>query len=206
MRVAIVEDHVLTRDFVKKACMRQSDVEIVAEVGTGCEAVNEIARTRPDVVVLDICLPDIDGFEVLDRVRQMHLEPKVLVISSGSPYLIIRIEHARVHGFLDKRDQTADALYDALTAFRNNRTFFPNAYFEQRATIRRDQFSIDKLLTHQQMSVVSMVAKLMSDQTIGEKLGISTRTVEAHRTSIMRKLGVHSRTELIRYAKEFGFN
>ncbi|MGA2018712.1 MAG: response regulator transcription factor [Opitutaceae bacterium] len=162
MKIAIVEDHVLTRDFVKKACMRQADVEIVAEAGTGFEAINEIARTKPDVVVLDIGLPDIDGFEVLDRVRQLHLEPKVLVISSGSPYLIIRIEHARVHGFLDKWDQTADALNDALTAFRNNRTFFPNAYLEKRASIRRDHCSFDKLLTNQQMLVLSMVAKFFT--------------------------------------------
>jgi DNA-binding NarL/FixJ family response regulator len=205
MKIAIVEDHVLTRDFVKKACMRQPDVEIVAAVGTGAEAVGEIERTRPDIVVLDIGLPDIDGFEVLDRIRQMRLDPKVLVISSGSPYLIIRIEHAKVQGFLDKWDQTAEALNDALTAFRNNRTFFPRSYAEKWASICRDPFSIDKLMTHQQMSVLSMVAKMQSDELIAERLNISVRTVEAHRTAIMHKLEIHSRTELIRYAKEHGF-
>jgi len=205
MKIAIVEDHSLTRDFVKKACIRLADIEVVAEAGTGCEAVEKIARTKPDVVLLDIGLPDIDGFEVLDRVRQMRLEPKILVISSGSPYIISRIEHAGVHGFIDKWSQTEDALNDALTAIRNNRRFFSDSYVEQRANIRRDQFSIDKLLTHQQMLVLSMVARLCSDESISEKLQVSKRTVEAHRTSIMRKLGVHSRTELIRHARERGF-
>jgi DNA-binding NarL/FixJ family response regulator len=186
--------------------MRQSDVEIVADVGTGYEAIDAIARTMPDVVVLDIGLPDIDGFEVLNRVRQMHLDPKILVISSGSPYLIIRIEAARVHGFLDKWDQTADALNDALDAFRDNRTFFSHTYVEQRATIRRNQLSIDKLLTQQQMLVLSMVAKLYTDELIAERLNVSERTVESHRTSIMRKLGVHSRTELIHYARDQGLS
>ena len=117
----------------------------------------------------------------------------------------MQIEHARVHGFLDKWDQTADAFNNALTAFRNNRTFFSNAYVEKRASIRRDQFSIDKLLTHQQMAVLSMVARLESDDVIAKRLNISTRTVETHRITIMHKLEVHSRTELIRYAKERGF-
>ena len=205
MKVAIVEDHALTRDFVKKACMQQTDVEVVAEVGSGTEAITEIARTRPDVVVLDIGLPDIDGFEVLDRVRQMHLEPKVLVLSSSSPYLIIRIEHARVQGFLDKWDQTADSLNAAFAALKMNRTFFPDSYLEKRANIHRDPFSIDKLMTHQQIHVLSMVARLDSDEVIAERLNLSTRTVEAHRTRIMSKLDVHSRTELIRYARELGF-
>jgi DNA-binding NarL/FixJ family response regulator len=206
MKIAIVEDHAMTRDLVKKVCLEESDIDVVVEAGTGSEAVDGIIRTNPDVVVLDLGLPDFDGFEVLERIRKMHVEPRVLAISShASPYLVLRLEQARVHGFVDKCAQTADELRGALSAFRGKLTFFANTYLEIRGRARRDQYSFDKLLTNQQMLVLSMVANLCSDETIADSIHVAPRTVEAHRTAIMRKIGVHSRLELIRYAKRQGF-
>lgn len=206
MKIAIVEDHLMTRDFVRKVCLEEPDLEVVAEASTGYEAVERILQTHPDVVVLDIGLPDFDGIEVLSRVRENGVRPKALILSSnGNPYVVFRIEQAAVQGFVDKREQTADTLRFAIRSIRSNRTYFSESFNRIRNRRHLDPFAFDKLLTNQQMLVLAMVADLISDEKIASSLAISERTVEAHRTAIMRKLGVHSRTELILFAKMQGF-
>jgi DNA-binding NarL/FixJ family response regulator len=206
MKIAIAEDHLMTRDFVRKVCLQDKNIQVVAEASTGREAVEQIVRTKPDLIVLDIELPDIDGFEVLARVRKHGVRPRVLVLSChGSPYIVFRLERSGVHGFVDKCAQTADTLRFAIKAIRSNQTYFSRSFIEIRASRHLDPLAFDKLLTDQQMQVLSLVAHLDTDQAIARNLAITERTVETHRTAIMRKLGLHSRTDLIRYAKVQGF-
>jgi DNA-binding NarL/FixJ family response regulator len=205
MRIAIVEDHLMTRDFVKKVCLLENDVHVVAEAPNGCKAVEQIVRTKPDLVVLDIELPDVDGFEVLTRIRQFGIRPQVLVLSChGTPYIVYRVEKAGVQGFIDKCEQTAESLRFAIRAIRSNQTFFAKSFLEARMRRHLDPLAFDKLLTDQQLLVLSLVARLDTDRGIATCLAIAERTVEAHRTAIMRKLDIHSRTELIRYANDIG--
>jgi two-component system, NarL family, response regulator NreC len=206
MNIAIVEDHALTRDFVIKTCLAKPGMNVIADVGTGEDAIREIVHHGPDMVILDIGLPDIDGFDVIDGVRKRNVEPKFLIMSCfGSPYVVLRLEHARIQGFVDKRTQTADELLTALSAIQNGQTFFSKSFVEMRDNLHRDHFSADKIFTKQQMLILAMVAKLYSDEEISERLGLALRTIEAHRTSIMRKLEAHSRLDLIRYARDKGF-
>lgn len=194
------------REFVKRICLQEPDVEVVAEAATGGEAVEYIIRTNPDVVLLDLGLPDFDGIEVLARIRENGRRPRVLVLSShGNPYIVFRIEQAGVQGFIDKRMQSMDTLRIAINAIRSKRTYFSESFLEMRASRINDPLAFDKLLTNQQILVLSMVADLVDDESIANRLGITERTVEAHRTAIMRKFNVHSRTDLIRYAKSQGF-
>jgi DNA-binding NarL/FixJ family response regulator len=125
--------------------------------------------------------------------------------SHESPYSVFRIERACVQGFVDKRVQTADKLHLAIEAIRSNRTYFSESFLKSQANRHIDPLAFDKLLTDQQIIVLSMVADLIGDEAIAKNLDISERTVEAHRTAIMRKLNVHSRTELIRFARTQGF-
>jgi DNA-binding NarL/FixJ family response regulator len=206
MRVLIVEDHLFLREFLIKICSVVPNVEVVADVGCGFEAIDAIVAKEPNAMILDIGLPDIDGFEVLARMKKLKVHPKVLVISSyATLYLVFRLDHSGVNGFLDKCVQTAGRLKDALVALDKNRPYFTSGYLETRATMRSNHFSFDKMLTKQQMSVLELIAKLRDDVVIGAILCLAPRTVESHRTAIMRKLGVHSRIELIRWAREQGF-
>jgi len=206
MKVIIVEDHALMREFLAAVCAKSPDVAVLAVADSGEKAIAVIADLKPDVVLLDIELPDIDGFEVLGKVREAKVYPRVVVITAyGSPYTVIRVENAHVEGFLNKCDQTSKAITNAIGALRCNRTYFSDSYQRMKANLRKDPFSIDKILTDQQMSVVLWVARLQDDVSIGKKLNITARTVEAHRTNIMHKLGIHSRTQLIDYARGQGF-
>lgn len=207
MNVAIVEDHRLLRDFVKKVCLDEPDIQIVAEAATGLEAVDLITRTRPDLVVLDLELPDFDGIEALARIRKNGLQPLIIILSGYiNPFWVSRIEHACIQGVVDKLTQTAEILRHAIRAVRLHQTYFSATYIEIKKIERRDPLAFEKLLSSQQILVLSMVADLLSDHAIGERLKISERTVETHRTTMMRKLGVHSRVELIQKARSLGFH
>ena len=154
----------MTRDFVKSVCLREPDIEIVAEAATGHEAVDGITRTNPDVVVLDVGLPDFDGIEVLSRIRANGVRPRVLILSSHrNPYTVYRIEHADVDGFVDKRSQTVQMLRLAIDALRRRETYFSESFIEDKVKRRLDPCAFDKLLTNQQISVLSMVADLFGD-------------------------------------------
>lgn len=206
MRIAIVEDHLMTRDFVRKLCRHEPDLDVVGEAGTGSEAVDVIVRTAPDIVVLDLELPEFDGFEVLAQIREFGIKSRILVLSAyRSRYLDFRLEQAGIHGFVDKCGQTADSLREAFAAFRINCTYFATSLLDIRNSRHRDPRSFHKLLTNQQISVLGMMAHLFTDSAIAERLEIVECTVQTHRASIMRKLDLHSRTELMSYAKANGF-
>lgn len=206
MKIAIVEDELIFRDMLRKVCLAEPQIEVVVEAENGSAAVESILQTHPDAVMLDIMLPDIDGFDVLNRIRNRGQRPRVLVISSYlSPYLIYQIEDAGVDGFFDKRNQTIETLRAALNALRTNRPFFSDSFLRMKSDIRNDPSAVDKLLTRQQMIVLWLVAQEISDAAIAKHLGIEQRTVESHRTVIMRKLNLHSRMELVHYAHKQGF-
>jgi DNA-binding NarL/FixJ family response regulator len=194
------------REIVRKVCAEDHDFEVVAEAGNGFEAIECIVGSKPDVVVLDLVLPELDGFAVLERIRQLGQHPRVLAISSHcGPYVIFRLEEARVQGFVDKRSQTLESLRMALDALRSNRSFFSETYLKGKSELRHDPLAFNKLLTKQQMTVLSLVAQQFADDAIAKHLGIGERTVETHRTLIMRKLEIHSRMELVHFAQLRGF-
>ena len=146
MKIAIVEDHLMVRDFVKKVCLQEPDLEVVVEAATGKEAVAGILSTSVDIVMLDIELPDFDGIEVLSRIREYGMHPLAIVLSCHvSPYLVFRIEKANIPGFVDKRAQTANELRSAIRAIRSNRTFYSPSFLEIRNKKRLDPLAFDNL-------------------------------------------------------------
>ena len=206
MRIAIVEDHRMMLDFLRKACAKIPGIEVVAEASTGSEAYDQLVQRRPDGVILDVGLPDADGIELLGRVRDAGVRPRALILSASSdPYFFFRVERAGVQAFVDKRSQTAAELRTALIAMDGNHCYFSESFTSARAHRRRDPVSFDKILTEQQLMVMCLVAECQDDDQIAGRLEISSRTVEAHRTAIMHKLNIHSRTGLIAYGQSRGF-
>ena len=167
------------REFITKLCRQESGVEVVAEAATGSDAIERSADTNPDALILDLGLPDIDGFQVLSRIRENGFRPRVVIISAlRSPFVLFRVEQAGVHGFIDKRSQSADAVRQAIRALQSNGTYFSDSFLELRARRHKDPVAFDKLLTNQQIAVLSRVADFEDDAAIGATLGITLRTVE----------------------------
>ncbi|HXN35215.1 MAG TPA: response regulator transcription factor [Opitutaceae bacterium] len=205
MKIAIVEDERLFRDVLRKACTLDLGHEVVGEAGTGREALQVVPATMPDLLVLDIHLPDMDGLEVLRRLRSERALIRTLAISSYfDEYTLCRIERASVQGFIDKSTNTVAELSLAITAIEAGSTYFPIPFTEARRAHSRNPFSYDKILTDREQTVLSLVGEPLSDAEIAAQLKVSPETVEKHRFNIMRKLGLGTRAESARFARKCG--
>jgi DNA-binding NarL/FixJ family response regulator len=206
IRIGIVDDHLLVREVVRKCCAEVADFEVVMEAETGAGAVEGIVRVKPDAVVLDLGLPDFDGFEVMRRIRMCKVDPDVVVLSAYcTPYSVYRLEQLGIKGFIHKPSQSTSTLRSALNALREKRPFFSTIFLEMQNDRRKDPDTFGKRLTEQQLSILSLVAKHCSDDEIATRLGVAERIVEINLGIIMRKFNVQSRMELIRAADALGF-
>jgi DNA-binding NarL/FixJ family response regulator len=205
MKIAIVEDERLFRDILRKACTTDLGHEVVGEAGTGREALDVVPGAYPDLLILDINLPDMDGFEVLRSLRRKRALIRTLVISSYfDEYTLCRIENAAVQGFIDKSTNTVAELSGAISAIDGGSTYFPRPFTEARRAHSRNPTAFDKVLTDREQMILSLVGEPMSDAEIAAKLKLSPQTVEKHRFNIMRKLGLTSRAESARFARRCG--
>lgn len=206
MRIGIVDDHLLTRQVVKKCCAETAGFEVVMEAETGAAAVEAIVRAKPDAVILDLGLPDFDGFEVVRRIRLADVNPRIFVLSAYcTPYAVYRLERLGIQGFIDKPSQSASTLRNALAALRDDRPFFATVFLETQNNRRSDPNAFDKQFTDEQIQILSLASKNLSDSAIAARLGIEERLVETHLAVIMRKFNVHERSELIPLADALGF-
>jgi DNA-binding NarL/FixJ family response regulator len=205
MKIAIVEDERLFRDVLRKACAADLGHEVVGEAGTGREALAVVPASLPDLLILDIHLPDMDGFEVLRSLRRKRALIRTLVISSYfDEYTLCRVERAAVQGFIDKSTNTVAELNLAITSIEAGSTYFPRPFTEARRAHGRNPVAFDKVLTDREQTVLSMVGEPLSDAEIAAELKLSPETVEKHRFNIMRKLALRSRAECARFARRCG--
>jgi DNA-binding NarL/FixJ family response regulator len=205
MKIAIVEDERLFREVLRNVCVKELGHEVVGEAGSGVEALAMVPDAVPDLLILDIHLPDIDGFEVLRSLRRKRALIKALVISSYfNEYTLCRTERAGVQGFIDKSTNTVEELGHAIAAIDAGKTYFPRPFTDARREHGRNPVAFDKVLTDREQTVLSLVGEPLSDAEIAVHLGLSPETVEKHRFNIMRKLGLRSRAESARFARRCG--
>lgn len=207
MNIAIIEDHLMMRDILRQTCTKDFGHVVVAEAGKGTEAIAVITQTHPDLVILDLQLPDLDGLAVLAAIRAKGETCRVLVLSSYcNNYTIYLIEKARVDGFVDKNSNTVSSLRVALTAIASGGCHFSKSYNEIKAARRRDPNAFDKILTDREQTVLTLIGRLMTDREIAENLRISIQTAAKHRFNILKKLALPSTIALARYARDHGFS
>ncbi len=206
VRIVIVEDHVMFREVVRKVCEKELDLDVVGEAGDGLRAIEIVAETKPDLVLLDLHLPGLDGFGVVESIRGLVPEVRILVLSSRcDEYTVYRAEKAHVQGFVDKNTNSVAALKEAIANVVEGRVAFSAAFRKVKAARHRDPHSFDKVLTNRERNVVAMIGEPLSDEEIGRRLAISRDTVQKHRLNAIHKLGLKSTTDLVRYAREHGF-
>jgi DNA-binding NarL/FixJ family response regulator len=206
VKIVIVEDHLMIRDVIRKVCSSEFGYSVVGETDSGVQAVELILKHRPDAVILDLSLPDMDGFNVADRVLKVMPSLRILMLSSHcDDYTLFRVEKSGVHGFIDKNSNTVEILRDALKALADGRIYFSQAFQAARMARRSDPRSFIKVLSDWERAILSLIGQGLSDEEIAERLNLSPRTVQTHRSNILRKLDLKGTPKLIAFAVENGF-
>ena len=207
-RVLLVDDHqVVRRGVASVVADAGPDWEVCGEASTGREAVTAAAKLKPDIVVMDISMPDMTGLEATREILKENPRIEVLILSMlESEQMIHDVLAAGARGYILKRDAGAD-LMTALEAIRQHRLYFTSRVSEmmlsgylQKGTTESPVESLSNRLSSRELQIVKLVAESKSSKEIATFLNISVKTVESHRAHIMEKLGVHSVTELVRYA------
>ena len=209
LRILIADDHDLMRRGLKALIANHPDWEICAEAVKGREAVAKAVALRPDVVILDVCMPELNGIEATRQIRKASPRTEVLVLSvHHSEQLIREILDAGARGFVLKSDAGRD-LVAAVEALQNRRTFFTPrvAQMMLEGYLRpydKSTPSGQQLLTPREREVIQLVAEGKSTKEVATALSLSVKTAETHRTNLMRKLDLHSVAALTLYAVRNG--
>lgn len=206
LKIVIVEDHLMFREVLRKICEVELRHQVVGEAEDGEGAIRVVRETQPDLVLLDLHLPNLDGFGVIDAIRKDATEPRVLVLSSHcDEYTVYRAERAMVNGFVDKNTNSVATLKSAIATVADGGSWFSEAFLRIRAVRGRNAQSFDRLLTKRERTILTMIGQAMTDAEIGRQLDISWETAEKHRFNLLKKLELKSTAELTRYAREHGF-
>jgi DNA-binding NarL/FixJ family response regulator len=206
--VLVADDHAVVREGLRRLIEAEPDLVVCAEAGDGNEVLQQIEEQRPDVVLLDITMPRMGGLETLERLRSKHPHVKAILLSVHSdPPFIQSAVSLGADGYVLKNARTSE-IVSAIRAVTKGGSYFSPAVareiVEQLRTPTKGAAEPFSLLSTREREVLHLIAEGLSAKEIATQLGISTKTVEAHRTSLMRKLGVRKATELVRYALRHG--
>ncbi|BCS34840.1 DNA-binding response regulator [Luteitalea sp. TBR-22] len=208
LRVVVTDDHALVRAGIRALLDRMPEVEVVAEGGTGEEALALVEALEPDVLLIDVALPGLSGLEVAARVRATHPRVKVIVLSihDNEEYVMQALSAGAV-GYLLK-DAAASQLDLALAAVARNETYLSPAIsrrvIDEYVSRVGGREPSSEGLTPRQREVVRFIAQGKSVKEIAFLLDLSVKTVETHRAQAMERLGIHDVAGLVRYAMRTG--
>jgi DNA-binding NarL/FixJ family response regulator len=208
LRILVADDHDLMRRGIKTLLQTHAGWEICGEAQTGREAVSRTEELKPDIVVLDISMPDLNGIEAARRIRKASPETEVLILSLHfSDQLIREIVEAGVRGYIIKSDSDRDLIVAVETLAKHKPFFTPRATevilsnFNNTGGTRVEvPETVQDRLTSREREIVQLLAEGKSSKEVANSLNISVKTAETHRANIMRKLQLHTVSELVRYA------
>lgn len=205
IRIAIIEDMQCVADLFVFLCERQWGHTVVAVERTAACGYDALLRTRPDVVLLDLGLPDFDGITLAHKLNEALPSARIIVVSSlCNDYYLHRLRRVRIKGFIDKFGDGLSSLQQAIDQVYTGGTYFSPRFLTESQRLSKSQTSFFKLLSERELEVLLWIAQSLNDQEIAELLAISAATVQTHRREIMRKLGIHSAPKLMRYGWEHG--
>lgn len=187
IRVAIVDDHWMVRDALSDLISAEPDIDVIASVGNGADAMRTAEATRPDVVLLDIALPDRNGLDLICRIRDRSPQTRVLVLSMHSEPEYAAAARASGAGGLIGKTVPIEDLIEAI-----------------HTVARGDSIPVEGELTERERDVLARIADGATSEDIASALGLRPKTVEAYGQRLMAKLGVHTRAGLISSARRIG--
>jgi two-component system response regulator NreC len=206
IKILMVDDHAIMRDGIRALLDLQEDMEIIGEAADGNEAVEQALKLKPEVIIMDLAIPGLDGLEATRRILKKMPQTKILVLTQhdNKEYIVAAIK-AGVAGYVPKRALGKELVSAIYAICKGDSFLYPSVAAALIESYRRqiDEEPYDRL-TSREREILKLIAEGNSSREIAERLYISLKTVMGHRTKVMGKLGIHNRTELIKYALRKG--
>jgi len=207
LQLLLADDHEIVRQGLRTMLDSQRDCKVVGEASDGRQAVAMTKELNPDIVILDIAMPSLNGLEATRQIIKMRPQTKVLILTMHDSDTVIReVLVAGAKGYILKTDAGKD-LVSAVDCLRRNKTFFNSRVsqmildgFLKGDTRSQDTVAPGARLTPRQREIVQLLAEGKSSKEVAVALNLSVKTAETHRANIMRKLDCHSVSEVVRYA------
>lgn len=202
IRTIIVDDHAMLRDGIRALLSAETDIDVVGEASDGRQAIEKVEQLKPDVVIMDILMPDMDGLEACRRIKKKYPSTKILVLTQydNREYVLSALKAGAI-GYLPKKALGAELLSAIRAIYWGDSFLYPSA---AAALVQNYHQNTEKepydLLTARGREILKLIADGYTSQKIAGMLSVSIKTVLGHRTKIMKTLDLHNKTELIRYA------
>ena len=200
LKVLIADDHRLMLHAVRLALAESDDIEIVGEADSGTKVLPLVGQTDPDIVLLDVRMPGMDGLTVLERLRERHPKVRVAMLSAVDDATVVRAALSRgASAFIVKHIDPRD-LAAAVRQAIEGAVFQPLGLLESQSNGNGNDADLSK----RELTILQALQSGLSNKQIAKELFLAEQTVKFHLTNIYRKLGVNNRTEAVRYAYEHG--
>ncbi len=208
IRIVIADDHAILREGIRALLQLQPDIEVVGEASNGTEAIEAVGRLDPDVVLMDIAMPGLGGIEAALELKKQGRRAKILILSQYEDREYVRrLLKAGVAGYVLKKSAGAELANAVRAVHRGGLVLDPEVArtaMEEANPATPGAADPYDALTDREKQVLKLVAEGKSNKEVAEVLGISVKTAMSHREHVMEKLGVHNRTELVRFAIKRG--
>ena len=210
IRVLIVDDHTILRDGICALLAMAADIEVIGEAANGMEALEKVRQLTPDVVLMDVAMPIMDGLEATRRIRKEFPRIKVLALTQyDEKEYVFPVIEAGASGFISKTAASSELAAGIRSISHGDSFLSPSVArlfvedYQQGIGIRENHDPYEQL-TNREREVLKLLAEGHTTQEIATLLVISSKTVEGHKTNLMSKLDIHNRTDLIKYALRKG--
>lgn len=209
--ILLAENHVVVRESIRQFLEREANFEVVGEAGDGEEAVRMVSQLKPDVIVMDISMPRLNGIEATKQIKALQPSAVVLILTAYDyEQYIFPLLEAGAAGYLLKDVSSRELISAIQTVYRGEAVLHPAIARKVMERLRQPKVEptgerASDLLTERETSILKMAAKGMSNSDIAQELHLSVRTIESHLGNIFNKLGVGSRTEAVIQAMKRGW-
>ena len=209
--ILLAENHVVVRESIRQFLGREANFEVVGEAGDGEEAVRMVSQLKPDVIVMDISMPKLNGIEATKQIKALQPSAVVLILTAYDyEQYIFPLLEAGAAGYLLKDVSSRELISAIQTVYRGEAVLHPAIARKVMERLRQPKVEptgerASDLLTERETSILKMAAKGMSNSDIAQELHLSVRTIESHLGNIFNKLGVGSRTEAVIQAMKRGW-
>lgn len=208
INILIADDHAIVRTGLRALLRSEPGLQLVGEATGGYEAIELVGKTRPDILILDLSMPDLDGIAVTRQLEPQYPDLRILILTVHEDEAMLREAiRAGASGYIVKHAAEAE-LIAAINTIRRGDLYVDPAMLRvllvESPRPRTEQPASPDPLTPRETDVLKLIVQGYTNRQVGEELGISVRTVEGHRANLLEKLGLRTRVELVRYARERG--